>query len=226
MSPILVGSIVLVLIALGIWGIVAAQATRRAEALVLQRLGFRPCPEERDLIHGAVVALEATPKATFEIRDPKRLDGRTPVFHYTKARKHGPNDDEPLVEDEVLFPLQRRSKDGLVLVVKPSAMASGLATRLIRAIAAAPTDRQPADLERIDVALDSPYENLIVALGPSRARLLDLVDSSTLAVVLGLGDAGALHVRFRGGWCSVGSLGRGLPFRVDQLVTRIQPLLR
>jgi hypothetical protein len=41
----------------------------------------------------------------------------------------------------------------------------------------------------------------------------------------GLGDAGALTVKFRDAWCSVAGSGPQNPFRVDEIVARIQPLL-
>jgi len=209
-----------------VWGSLVARTKSREHRALLDRLGFRPCPDEAERIQRALSAIENDLECVLEVREPRKLDGRRPVFHYTKVQKHGPNDDEPVVEDEVLFPLERRSKDGLFLVVKPSTVASGLATRLLRAVAAIPSDRLPKDLVRLDVAPDAPYENLVVALGPRGRHLLDLVDSSTLSVVLGLGDSGALHVRFRGGWCAVASIGRSLPFRVGELLARIQPLLR
>ena len=226
MNPFLVAFLVLGFLGLVVAGIVAARRERREHRRILDRLGFRPCPDEADRIRAAVSAIENNKRCLVEVRDPRKLDDRKPVFHYTKVQKYGPHDDEPVVEEEVLFPLERRSRDGLVLVIKPSAVASGLATRLMRAVAAIPTDRKPEDLERIDVQPDPSHENLVAALGPRGARLLDLVDSGTLAVVLGLGDSGVLQVRFRGGWCSLASIGRALPFRVGQLLSRIRPLLR
>ncbi len=227
MSPALVVAIVLVLSALGVWGSLAAQAKRREKALVLERMGFRDSPEEKERVLAAVSAIENDRGDALEIRDLKKRDGRPQIFHYTKVKKRTPKDDEPVVGEELLFPLRRRSQDGLVLFLKPSAIRSGLATKLLRVAANATSVAKPEGLERLEVdPLDLRCENLLGALGPRGARLLDLVDSSTLAVLLGLGDFGALEVRLRGAWCSVASIGQHVPFLVQPLVARLEPLAR
>ena len=89
---------------------------------------------------------------------------------------------------------------------------------------------------KADVKLDqneNPYElpadlkntNVVGALGPREGSLYDLIDSPTLSVVQGLGDAGGMTVRFRDSWCSVASVGAQTPFRLDHLISCIRPLL-
>ena len=129
-------------------------------------------------------------------------------------------------EDELLFSLKRPSASGLVLAVKPSTLPSGLATRMLGAVAGAHRDAQPGDLHRLDLPLDLKDTNLLAAIGPAGASLYDLVDTHTLGVVLGLGDLGAMYVRFRGEWCAIAGVGVGsqVPFRPDEIIARMRAL--
>jgi hypothetical protein len=146
------------------------------------------------------------------------------VYYYVK-RCGRAGDEEPRVEEEMLFAVKRPSPGGLVLIVKPSSLASGLATRMLGALATSPWDVQPDDLHRLELPADLKETNLLGALGPPGASLYDLVDAGTLSVVQDLGDAGGMFVRFRGAWCTVASTSSQIPFRVDELVARIRPVL-
>jgi hypothetical protein len=91
-------------------------------------------------------------------------------------------------------------------------------------VATGPWDAQPDDLQRLELPRDLEGTNVLAALGPPGANLYDLVDSRTLAVVQTLGDAGALCVRLRDGWCAVTAIGEHIPFRLDQVVAGIRSL--
>ncbi|MGH7391020.1 MAG: hypothetical protein ACREM3_16410 [Candidatus Rokuibacteriota bacterium] len=96
---------------------------------------------------------------------------------------------------------------------------------MLGAIATGPWDAQPDDLRRLELPPDLANTNLVAALGPAGAGLYDLIDSRTLSVVQGLGDAGGMFVRCREAWCAVSSTSAQIPFRVTALVARIRPLL-
>ena len=130
-----------------------------------------------------------------------------------------------MTEEELLFPVTRPSAGGLILTIKPSSLAPGLATRVMGAIATGPWDVQPDDLNRIAIPPDLKDTNLIAALGPSGASLYDLVGPDTISVMQGLGDAGGVLVRFRENWCSVAGTSAQIPFRVNELIGRMRPLL-
>jgi hypothetical protein len=186
-------------------------------------LGFQSCPDQRPWLEEAVARLENNSRFRYEIKDPQRSSEGPPVFSYVKLR-HRAGDSEPVAEQEVLFRLKRPAGP-LVITVKPTALAPGLATRLIAAVATGPWDAQPDDLQRLEIPADLKDTNILAALGPSGTELYGLVDSATISVALGLGDAGGLFVRFRDGWCSVASASSQIPFKVDEVVARIQPLL-
>lgn len=212
-----------VVLGLVAWAVRSHQKRSAAREQALERLGFRPCPEEEGWLRETVVGIEGNRDHRYEIRNPRRLSGAK-VYHYTK-RRLGRGDEPPDVEEELLFPLKRPSSAGLVLVVKPSSVPAGLASRMLGSVATGPWDSQPDDLQRLELPLDLRDTNLVGALGPPGAGLYDLVDASTLGVVQGLGDLGGTHVRFRDGWCAVDGISHQIPFRLEDLVARIRPLL-
>ena len=216
----------LVVVALIIWSVLAQRGRHRAQKGALEQLSFRPCPDQKNQLEATITRIENNQGFRYEVRDPKQLAGERPVYHYIKMRHRDEDPDATSVaEEEILFPLKRPSAGGLVLTVKPSSLAPGLATRLMGAIATGPWDAQPDDLHRLELPPDLKNTNLVGALGPPGANFYDLVDSSTLSVVQGLGDAGGILVRFRDAWCTVASTSRQIPFRLDELVARIRPLL-
>jgi hypothetical protein len=96
---------------------------------------------------------------------------------------------------------------------------------MMGAIAKIPASGRAEDFHGLELPRDRSDKNLITALGPRGASVYDLVDSSTLGVLESLGDAGALFVSLEGGWCAVATPTSQIPFRVDQIVARIRPLL-
>lgn len=202
------------------------QRRRREEKAAFAQLGFTPCPEQKSWLEATVTALENNRGFQYQVRDPKRLPGEPAVYYYVKVRRRDQSDEEPMAGQEILFPLERPSPAGLLLLVKPSSLAPGLATRILGAVAGAPWNAQPDDLHPLELPLDLKDTNLVAALGPSGASLYDLVDGPTLAVVQNLGDAGALFVSFRDGWCSAAGASAQIPFRVDQVILLLRPLLR
>ena len=218
---ILVGVVVIILL---VWSIKTQIMRSRGLKAALDQLGFQPCPEKKSWLEETVTRIENNKEYRYEVREPKRLPGEPAVYYYIKYR-HGGVRENADAEEEILFPLKRPSSDGLILIVKPSSLAPGLATRMIGAIATAQWDAQPDDLQRLELPPDLKDTNLMGALAPSSASLYNLIDMSAISVVQGIGDAGGMIVRFRDAWCSVSSASAQVPFRIDQLVARIRPLL-
>ncbi len=223
-TTLLVTISVFALVGLTVWIAVAARTRRRAQQTALEQLGFVPCPEKKAWLEETIAGIENNKGYRYEVREPRQLRGEPAIYHYVKVR-HDSSNDDPMVEEEILFPLKRASAGGLVLTVKPSAVAPGLATRLLGTLAAGPWDSQPDDLERIEVPLDLKNTNLLAALGPAGSTLYDHINSGALTVMQGLGDAGAMIVRARDSWCIVASTGRQVPFQVSDIIARIRPLL-
>jgi len=223
--PALVATVVGALI---VYSIVASSVKRRATRLALERLGFRPCPDETGRILEALRRIEGDPELSCDVRDLRKLDERSPIYHFTKVIHRGKGHD-PVTEQEILFPMRRASRDGCVLVVKPTALGRGFATRLIATLVTKMNAGAKDGLERLHrLQLGAEYANgnLIAALGPRDARVFDLIDGPTVDVAKGLGDLGVLEVRFRDAWCSLTSGGTSLPFRLEPIVARIRGLLR
>ena len=219
---ILIGVVAAVLL---IWSLILQRRRGQAQKLELEQLGFQPCPEKKAWLQETVARIERNSDDRYEIRNPKRLPGEPAVHFYVKAR-HGDNrESQPLVEEEILFPLKRPPRAALMLAVKPSSIAPGLATKMLSALATGPWDSQPDDLQRVEIPLDLKDTNLLAAMGPPGASLYDLVDSSMLSVMQGLGDCGAMFIHFRDGWCTVASTHAQTPFKLVEIISRIRPLL-
>lgn len=221
--PFVLAGVVVVIILL-VWSISAQIKRQRSLKAALEQLGFQPCPEKKSWLEEIVTRIENNKEFRYEVREPKRLPGESTVYYYIKYR-HGGVRENADAEEEILFPLKRPSSDGLILIVKPSSLAPGLATRMIGAIATAQWDAQPDDLQRLELSPDLKDTNLMGALALPGASLYNLIDISAISVVQGIGDAGGMIVRFRDAWCSVSSAGPQVPFRIDQLIARIRPLL-
>jgi hypothetical protein len=219
---VLVGLLVVALVA---WTVSDSYRRERARRRALDQAGFQHCPEERARLEEVVARIANKAGYRYEVREPRRLPGEPTAYYFVQAR-HDEGEGPDLAEEVLLFPLKRPSPAGLVLVVKPSSLPAGLASRVLGALATGAWDAQPDDLERLTLPPDLRDTNLVGALAPPEARLYDLVDGTTLSVVQGLGDAGATVVSFREGWCSVEGTSRQLPFEVDEIVARVRPLLR
>ena len=214
----------LLLVGFILWSLLGQRRKRRVQELQLERLGFRPCPEEKDRLQETVTHLENNHAYRYQVREPRRLEGQPGVYYYVKIRL-GDSRENAVTEEEFLFPLKRPSRAGLVLVVKPSSMPTGLASRLVGTVATASWDAQPDDLRRLELPPDLEGTNVVGALGPPGTNLWNLIDASTLSVAQGLGDAGCTLVRFRDAWCSVSSVSARLPLRLEELIARLRPLL-
>lgn len=215
---------VVLVVALVIGGLVRAHRRKqRAREELLERAGFRPCPEEKAALEAIVARIANDRDNLYLVEQPRRRAGEPPVYYYVRVRE-GDTDEQRDAGEELLFRVRRRSTAGVVLVVKPSSIAPGLATRMLSAVATGPWDTQPDDLKRLELPPDLEGTNLLGALGPPGARLYDLIDAKTLSVVQGLGDAGGLTIRFRDDWCAVEAGHYQIPFRIDEILTRVRPL--
>jgi hypothetical protein len=218
-------AVVLVMAALAAWAFTAHRKRQKALRETLERVGFRPCPAEKDVLEGIVNGIVNDRDHHYRVEQPQRLAGNPVVYYYVKVRDRQDADEQRDAGEELLFRLRRRSPAGALLFVKPSALAPGVATRLLGAAATGPWSTQPDDLARLELPADLRDTNLLAALGPQGASLYDVVDAKLLSVVQGLGDAGGMIVRLRDDWCVVEAASHQLPFRVDDIVARLRPLL-
>jgi hypothetical protein len=225
-SNVLVAAVVvLVMVALAAWAFTAHRKRQKALRELLERVGFRPCPAEKSTLEGIVNGIVNDRDHHYRVEQPQRLAGDPAIYYYVKVRDRQDADEQRDAGEELLFRLRRRSRAGALLFVKPSSLAPGLATRLIGAVATGPWSTQPDDLKRLELPADLKDTNLLAALAPEGASLYDVVDAKLLSVVQGLGDAGGMIVRLRDDWCVVEAASHQVPFRVDEIVARMRPLL-
>ena len=224
-NAVVLAGVVLVAVALAVWVFTARRKQRKAQEERLDRVGFRPCPDEKSTLEALANRVKSDRGHQYRVEQPRRLAAEPAVYYYVKLRDTQHADEEPHAGEELLFRVRRRSNAGVVLTVKPSSLAPGLATRMLGAVATGPWATQPDDLVRMELPADLKDTNLLGALGPPGASLYDLVDASILSVVQGIGDAGAMTITLRDDWCAVEAGHWQVPFRVDELVARIRPLL-
>jgi hypothetical protein len=223
-STLVIAAVVLVALSLGAWTLLSHRKQKQARIELLDRVGFRPCPEETGALEAIVRRIVNDRDHSYSVEEPRRLAGEPPVYYYVKLRS-GHSRDERDAGEELLFRSRRPSKAAAVLFVKPSSIAPGVATRLVGAVATGPWTTQPDDLQRLELPPDLKDTNLLAALGPPGASLYDLVDAKLLSMVQGLGDAGAMIVWLRDEWCALEAGHYLRPFKVDELVARVRPLL-
>jgi len=224
-NALVLAGVVLVAAALAAWAFTAHRKRQEAFRELLERVGFRPCPAEKSTLEGIVNGIMNDRGRHYQVEQPQRLAGDPTIYYYVKLRDRQDADEQRDAGEELLFRLRRRSPAGALLFVKPSSLAPGLATRLLGAVAAGPWLTQPDDLKRLELPADLKDTNLLTALGPEGASLYDVVDAKLLSVVQGVGDAGGMIIRLRDDWCVVEAGGHQLPFRVDEIVARMRPLL-
>lgn len=135
-SPWVIGVVTMVatFVGLGVWSAARHVARRKALLESLAGLGFRPCPEENASLEATIARVENRADSTYSVKDARRRRGEPPVYCYVKWRR-SKSDDLAVPEDELLFPVMRRSGAGVVLTLKPTALAHGRATRWIQMIA-------------------------------------------------------------------------------------------
>lgn len=225
MPPYLPIGIGVAVIAFVIWTVMSQRKKAAAEAESLARLGFRPCPEKAVWLRETVVALENDRQHEYSIEKAQWIEGSPPIYHYTKRRETTGEDETPYAEEELLFALRPPLRAAVVLIVKPSSMAPGLATRMIGSVATGPWDTQPDDLVKMDLPAELKETNLLGVLGPKGSALYDLVDQASLGAYQGIGDAGGMQIRVRGGWCSISRTSHQIPFQVGRIIERMRPLL-
>jgi hypothetical protein len=206
------------------WGIRSYQAKQQVRKAALERLGFFPCPDRKTWIEETITAIENMPKFTHQVREPRKLIGSSEVYYY-HATSHSDANEETTWKEEVLFAHPRPSRAALMLFVKPTALKTGWATRLLTKVVTMPWDARPADLEKIDIPAELQNSNLFAALGPPGARLYDLIDPRALTTLLAVGDVGALSITCRDAWCTISGGSPPKGFELRDLLARIRPLL-
>ncbi len=113
----------LVAVALAAWVFTAHRKRQKGQEELLDRVGFKPCPEEQGMLEPLVNPLVNDRNHHYEVELPRRLQGEPAIYHYVKVRDRRRSSDERDAGEELLFRVRRRSDSGVVLVVKPSSLA-------------------------------------------------------------------------------------------------------
>jgi hypothetical protein len=220
-------AVVVVTLAVGLilWGAINQGTRRKALASALQQLGFLPCPERKAWLEETINRLQGIGDYPYIVQNPRRLPGNLEVYYYVKFRPL-PRHQSASPQEELMFPLKRASTAPLVLTVKPSSVKEGVAGTIMKTLLTGSWAAPPGGLVRIEVPPELKETNLMGILGPPATGLYDLVDPRTLGVAIGLGDAGATYIQFREDRCMVTGLELQVPFKVDELVERMRPLMQ
>ena len=118
-NALVIASVVLVVVALAAWTFTAYRKRQKALQELLDRVGFRPCPEEQSTLEALVNRLVNDRDHHYRVEQPRRLPGEPAIYYYVKVRDARGPDDQRDAGEELLFRVRRRSSAGVMLAVKP-----------------------------------------------------------------------------------------------------------
>lgn len=201
-----------------------ARADRRARGEKLVRMGFAPCSSEAEIemLVEQITCFENNSGYRYRVEEVMRISLRgDAAWFYRKERSRSGN---IVAVHEFHFPLDRPSREGVVLFFKPSALRSGTSATFVGSLATGGWDSQPDDLTRLPVPEDLRHGNLIGILAPAGASLFELIEPKAIAALQPVGDHGATRVACRDGWCSFSSSSTRHDFDLEGLWSIIQGL--
>lgn len=199
-----------------------SRAGSKARAERFKTMGFTPVEQDSALVE-LITRMENNAGYRYSVKDPMKaaVHGKE-VFFYEKSRQRTGH---IYATEEFLFPLTRKSEQGLMLFVKPSDLASGMATKLIGAVATGAWDAQPDDLQKLEIPTDLAESNLIGAMGPAGTRLDDLIDRQMLNRMMHAGDFNAFIILCRDEYCSFSSPQPRMPLDMEKSWSFIRELI-
>lgn len=199
-----------------------SRAGSKARTKRFQAMGFTPMKEDSELVE-TITRMENNTEYGYSVKDPMKaaVKGKD-IYFYEKSRYRTGH---IYATEEFLFPLTRKSGQGLMLFVKPGNIPAGTATKLIGALATGAWDAQPDDLQKLEIPPDLTDTNLIGAMGPAGTSLDDLMERRTLNRMLHAGDFNAFIILCRDGLCSFSSPQPRMPLDMERAYAFICELL-
>ena len=216
--------VVVVAVAVVIWGAIKQRGRDKALTAALGRAGFQPCPDRKAWLEETLNRLDLIQDHPYVAQDPRKLPGNVEVYYYLKFRPL-PRGQSASPQEEILLPVKRSNPGRLVLTLKPSSVKPGAAETIMNALLTGSWAGLPEGMAKIEIPPDLKDSNIMSIIGPAATQLYDLIDPQTLKVAAGLGDVGVTFVHFRESWCTLTGLEMQVPFQVDELVGRIRPWL-
>jgi len=195
--------LVLAIAGLIIWSMVKHSKKQKVMKSLLLNIGFAPCDEEKKALAEKVTFIENNSEYTYSVRKPMEVSqGNTHVYFYIKERRRSGDLD---VSEEFLFTVERNKKLPFTIYLKPTSLAEGIGTKLIRSVVTMGWDSQSDDLVKIDLPEDLQSSNILGVMGPKNCSFYDLFDSNALSLLLRGADNDVFIMHYRDNLCSIES---------------------
>jgi hypothetical protein len=168
---------------------------RKAVDEAIVNLGFKPCPDDVPTLQETVRQLHSD--SDVEVRRAEKLATRGgPVYRY---EVHSGDRERPNASEEFLFPLARKSERPLVLFMMPDGLAEGFGRTMLEKLT---TALSPPSLAPLTVP-QQLRATMFNALGPTGAKLEDLIDDRDLTALRNAARHGFFVARAVGANCAL-----------------------
>src|SRR3972149_4136798 len=85
-NAVVLAGVVLVAVALAVWVFRARRKQRKAQEERLDRVGFRPCPDEKSTLEALANRVKSDRGHQYRVEQPRRLAAEPAVYYYVKLR--------------------------------------------------------------------------------------------------------------------------------------------
>ena len=108
-----------------------------------------------------------------------------------------------MVHEEFPLTLKRQSPEPVILNLKPAALGSGVASKMVEGVLSSSDAMSPRTLGKLALPPDQAEGPILSAMGRNGAKLYDLLHSRELSAFRQGAKHGVLSVRCAGDLCSV-----------------------
>ena len=180
---------------------------RRATDEAIATLGFKPCPDDVPSLQETVRSIHSDPD--LDVRHAEKLTTRGGAVYRYEVRSG--DTENATASEEFMFPLARKSERPLMLFMMPDGLAEGFARTMLEKLT---TTLSPPNFAPLTVP-QALRPTIFNALGPSGAKLDDLIDDRDLTALRHAARLGFFVARASGSTCALEVLSdhgrRGMP---------------
>jgi len=168
---------------------------RRATDEAIATLGFKPCPDDVPSLQETVRSIHSD--SDLDVRHAEKLTTRGGAVYRYEVRSG--DTENATASEEFMLPLARKSDRPLILFMMPDGLAEGFARTMLEKLT---TTLSPPNLAPLTVP-QGLRPTIFNALGPSGAKLDDLIDDRELTALRHAARLGLFVARASGSTCAL-----------------------